>query len=665
MYIIRLKNTCFTFFLLLVVSSPVLAQVTQKIGSNPGTINVNAALEIESTTKGFLPPRMTKVQRDAITTPAAGLMVWCTDCGASGSASPELNVHNGTIWIALGGVVAIKPTLTPLSGSYAPKYASATSITLKGKTTTSLNATLTKNGFYYKVYVNSTTEAPNETDLFIAGTVNPAALGTDFTATLTGLLATKSYFISAASLNAAGETQSTPAVISTGVPVFTTPIANNTTLYTTVINSAGTATMSLLAGANCTEYGYYYGTTNPPTTNKTVLAGIDTITTNNATANQAIALPATTLTLPTIAPYYFKYYGISNGVETPSPVVSFTPLFEVSSGGRAVVSGYEIGTQEGGGSLYTKSAVSGTFTQAIVATATTAGNFNLSFPMVNGISFSAISGSFNAGANAITLVGSGTPTAAGTFTIESTTTPKISFTFLVKKGNYIADCTATGIATMIFNNVVSSSTSKIWMDRNLGAINTATSTNDIEAYGCYYQWSRGNDGHANTGWNSLTGLPFNPGISGTAPVMPLANAQTSYNPGSYFIQCSSGSWLSTTNNLWQNISGVNNPCPSGYRVPTDTELANELTTYSSAEVIKSFAGTSTDTRVGLKFVLAGKVNFVGTNTNQGIMGFYWSSTIVSPYAGAYFPAYAYVNGEIKGSSVDYPANGMSVRCIKN
>jgi hypothetical protein len=36
-------------------------------------------LDVISTTKGFLPPRMTNAQRLAIATPAVGLIVYCTD----------------------------------------------------------------------------------------------------------------------------------------------------------------------------------------------------------------------------------------------------------------------------------------------------------------------------------------------------------------------------------------------------------------------------------------------------------------------------------------------------------------------------------------------------------------------------------------------------------
>jgi hypothetical protein len=38
----------------------------------------SSVLQVDSTTKGFLPPRMTTTQKNAITTPAAGLVVYDT-----------------------------------------------------------------------------------------------------------------------------------------------------------------------------------------------------------------------------------------------------------------------------------------------------------------------------------------------------------------------------------------------------------------------------------------------------------------------------------------------------------------------------------------------------------------------------------------------------------
>ena len=42
------------------------------------TPSAKAVLTLTSTTKGFLPPRLTETQRDAISTPPAGLIIYNT-----------------------------------------------------------------------------------------------------------------------------------------------------------------------------------------------------------------------------------------------------------------------------------------------------------------------------------------------------------------------------------------------------------------------------------------------------------------------------------------------------------------------------------------------------------------------------------------------------------
>jgi hypothetical protein len=63
--------------LLLTSAATLNAQI--KIGDNPGTIDPNAVLELESTTKGLLFPRMTAAQMNAISSPTAGMVVYNTD----------------------------------------------------------------------------------------------------------------------------------------------------------------------------------------------------------------------------------------------------------------------------------------------------------------------------------------------------------------------------------------------------------------------------------------------------------------------------------------------------------------------------------------------------------------------------------------------------------
>jgi hypothetical protein len=60
--------------------------------------SASAVLEASSTTQGFLPPRMTKAQRDVIDSPTAGLMIWCSD-----NFGGEIEVYNGSIWVNMNG----------------------------------------------------------------------------------------------------------------------------------------------------------------------------------------------------------------------------------------------------------------------------------------------------------------------------------------------------------------------------------------------------------------------------------------------------------------------------------------------------------------------------------------------------------------------------------
>jgi hypothetical protein len=64
------------------------------VGIGTTSPNASALLDVSSTTKGFLPPRMTNAQMVAIATPAAGLVVYDT-------TNNKLNVYDGTNWVAV------------------------------------------------------------------------------------------------------------------------------------------------------------------------------------------------------------------------------------------------------------------------------------------------------------------------------------------------------------------------------------------------------------------------------------------------------------------------------------------------------------------------------------------------------------------------------------
>ena len=95
------------FFLLLSALLMNINIFAQSVGINAdgSTPNSSAMLDVSSTTKGLLPPRMTNAQKIAISSPAAGLMVWCSDCGSHG----EIQVYNGTNWTNITGGIPGSP----------------------------------------------------------------------------------------------------------------------------------------------------------------------------------------------------------------------------------------------------------------------------------------------------------------------------------------------------------------------------------------------------------------------------------------------------------------------------------------------------------------------------------------------------------------------------
>lgn len=81
-------------FILFAICTTVAA-TAQSVGINADgtTANSSAMLDVSSTTKGFLPPRMTTVQRNSIATPAAGLVIYNT-------TDDVLQIRTSTTWSA-------------------------------------------------------------------------------------------------------------------------------------------------------------------------------------------------------------------------------------------------------------------------------------------------------------------------------------------------------------------------------------------------------------------------------------------------------------------------------------------------------------------------------------------------------------------------------------
>jgi len=189
-------------------------------------------------------------------------------------------------------------------------------------------------------------------------------------------------------------------------------------------------------------------------------------------------------------------------------------------------------------------------------------------------------------------------------------------------------------------DVTNPTTGKIWMDRNLGASQVATSSTDSDAYGDLYQWGRATDGHQirTSGTTSTLSGSDIPGHGNF-----IANFSSPYD------------WRNPQNDdLWQGVSGTNNPCPSGYRLPTDAEWEAERISWGSNNSVGAFASPLKLPMAGYRFYSS------GTLSNVGSTGFYWSSTVDGTFSRF---LYFYSSNDFVDSS--YRAYGFSVRCLKD
>lgn len=76
-----------------------------QVGIGTTIPDTSAQLDVSSTSKGFLPPRLTGAQRNGIASPAAGLIIYCTDCGTGG----QIQFFNGSAWANMINGTSVLP----------------------------------------------------------------------------------------------------------------------------------------------------------------------------------------------------------------------------------------------------------------------------------------------------------------------------------------------------------------------------------------------------------------------------------------------------------------------------------------------------------------------------------------------------------------------------
>jgi uncharacterized protein (TIGR02145 family) len=188
-----------------------------------------------------------------------------------------------------------------------------------------------------------------------------------------------------------------------------------------------------------------------------------------------------------------------------------------------------------------------------------------------------------------------------------------------------------------------------FLDRNLGAVSSNPETSD--SWGDLYQWGRNTDGHEKR-------------LSDTT----LIKSSIIEVSHSKFIvdERKSNDWLTNSQeDLWQGTNGINNPCPCGYRLPTQKEwravlnLGYEVKLNSSGYYYLSIDdGKLILPCAGLRSAYTGNFQHIGTR------GYYWASDAINKGT----------SGCIDFNKEEFTTNisifgfrcfGRSVRCVRS
>lgn len=321
---------------------------------------------------------------------------------------------------------------------------------------------------------------------------------------------------------------------------------------------------------------------------------------------------------------------------------------QIKANNRGIISGLNCASATNNGTL-TEGIPANGVSSIVPYSGGNGGSYNgqiVSSTGVTGLTATLAAGTFANGAGGLTYSITGTPSAAGTanFALNlggQSCTLNLSVVTLISQ--YPAGSVFCNGPTAIVE-ITNPLTGKTWMDRNLGASRAATSSNDANAYGDLYQWGRSSDGHQ---------------CRNSATTAILSSTDQPGNVNFILTTGGAGDWRSPQNNsLWDVLSGINNPCPLGYRIPAKVEYDSEKATWSSNSVAGAFGSLLKLTAAG------GRLSAVTSNGNivsVGLGGVYWTSTI----NGTSSFNLQFGTLDVGLFNIVTRADGNSIRCIKD